>query len=445
VFSAVVLMRCQPQVSYASDFLYVDALGAWFILLTALVSFLSALYSVHYVADEAAAGDISDRKSHIYYVLFNACVLAMLAVTVINNLGMMWAAVEMTTLTSAFLVGFHNNKHSVEAAWKYLIICSVGITLALFGIILLYHTASLQGGIHSLNWTDMFRAAPWFDPKTVRIAMVFLLVGFGTKAGFAPLHTWLPDAHSQAFSPISALLSGALIKISLYALIRTLIIVNRCAGPSTSGNYLIGFGCFSLILAAGFMLVQKDIKRLLAYSTIEHVGVIATGLGMGGALAVTGALWHVLNHGATKALMFCGAGTAVRHYKTHTISAIRGMTSAMPFAGICVVAGVVALGGMPPFAVFFSELTILIAGFQAKQYAVCAIVLVSLAVAFAALIYHFSRMLFNKPPAELPMRAEPLSAKLAFILAFIVMCAAGLAAGPVFAPGLKAAVDIIVG
>jgi hydrogenase-4 component F len=443
--AAALLMHAVPQVSYCAQFLYIDALGSWFIVLVALVSFLAALYSIHYVDDEVSSGGISDRKSRIYYMLFNACVLAMLAVTVINNLGMMWAAVEMTTLTSAFLVGFHNNKHSVEAAWKYLIICSVGITLALFGIILLYHTASLQGGIDSLNWTDMFRSAPWFDPRTVRIAMVFLIVGFGTKAGFAPLHTWLPDAHSQAFSPISALLSGALIKMSLYALIRTLIIVNRCIGPNTSGDYLIGFGCLSLLLAAGFMLVQKDIKRLLAYSSIEHIGIIATGLGIGGPLGVTGALWHVFNHGTTKAFMFFGAGTAVRHYKTHTISAIRGMTIAMPFVGICGIAGVLALGGMPPFSIFFSELTVLIAGFQAKQYAVCTVVLVSLAVAFAALIYHYSRMLFNKAPDELPKRTEPFSAKITFMLAFIIMLATGLAAGVLFGPSLKAAVDIIVG
>lgn len=443
--AAVTLVLAQPQSSWADGLIYVDALSAWFILLTALVSFLTALYAVQYVRASVDSGEITANKGRFFYALFNACVLAMLAVTAVDNLGMMWAAVELTTLASAFLVGFHHTRSSVEAAWKYLIICSVGITLALFGIVLLYHTASHQAGVHSLNWTALSAAAPWFDPKTVRIAMVFLLIGFGTKAGFAPMHTWLPDAHSQAFSPVSALLSGALIKTSLYALIRSLIVVNRCIGPEAAGAYLVGFGCLSLVIAAAFMLVQKDIKRLLAYSSIEHMGVITVGLGIGGPLGITGALWHALNHAGTKALMFFGAATAVRHYRTHAIAAIRGMLTALPFTGVCVLAGVAALGGMPPFAIFFSELTILIAGFQAQQYAVCAIVLVSLAVAFGALIWHFSRMLFHVPPEGVSVHREPLSAKLAFVCAFIVMTAAGLSAAPLFGPALQAAVAIVTG
>ena len=414
----------RSTVSYF-NFIYLDALSVFFIFVISIVAFASALYSIGYIKNDVATGIISERKARMYYLFFNLFCFSMFFVPAVNNLGMLWVGVEMTTLISAFLVGFYNKKDSVEAAWKYIIICSVGIILALLGTILFSFAFSHAGLGRSLNWADMALAAGKMDKNLVKIAFLFILVGYGTKAGLAPMHTWLPDAHSQAVSPISALLSGVLLKTAIYAILRFGIITVKAAGFSYFSNLLIIFGLVSLAVSSGFILVQKDLKRLLAYSSIEHVGVIAIGFGLGPVLGTIGALLHVFNHAVTKSLMFFGAGNIISVYNKHNINGIRGVLKVLPFTGVMMFLGMFALTGFPPFSIFISEMLILIAAFLKGSYLVAGLMLLFLVVIFAAFIHHFSKMLFGNLPRDMKPHREPLSIKMALIFLFLQACVLG--------------------
>ena len=413
-------------VSYLG-FIYIDSLSAFFIFVTSVIAFVAALYSIGYIEKDIEKGIMSEKKSIAYYLLFNLFCFSMFVVPAVNNLGMLWVAIEMTTLISAFLVGFYNNKESVEAAWKYIIICSVGIVFALLGTILFSYAFSLSGGIKSLNWSDIVANAGMMDKNILKLAFIFILVGYGTKAGLAPMHTWLPDAHSQAVAPISALLSGVLLKTAIYAILRFGVIVIKGVGFQYFGNLMILLGLISLIISSGFILVQKDLKRLLAYSSIEHIGIISIGFGLGAPLAVAGALLHVFNHAVTKSLMFFGAGNIVGAYQKHNMNSIRGVIAARPFTGIMMLLGVFALIGIPPFSIFVSEMLIIIAAFIKGSYLVAGSLLIFLAVIFGAFIYHFGEMLFGNLPKDMTVKGEPLSGKLAFIFLFFQICALGIA------------------
>ena len=428
----------------ADGMLYSDALSGLFVLLISIITFASALYSIPFIERDVLSKKISPSQPRTYYLLFNLFSFSMYLVVLVNNLGFLWIAIEMTTLASAFLVGFYNNKHSVEAAWKYIIICSVGISLALLGTILFYFTVSHNGAMHSLNWSDFISVASKLDKNVVKIAFLFILVGYGTKAGLAPMHTWLPDAHSQALAPISALLSGVLLTTSLYAIIRFAVITNAVAGPAYTSHLFIFFGLISIAVAAAFILVQKDIKRLLAYSSIEHIGIIALGLGFGGSIGCYGALLHVFNHAATKALMFFTAGDITHLYNTHNMRKIRGAASALPFGGPITVLAAFALGGTPPFSLFFSEVIILYAGFVRGAYAAGAFYIALLAVVFGGLIYHFAQISFGKKPEHIVAAGTPAIAKSAFIFLFVFVCFSGFIF-PDFHALLKAAAGIVQG
>lgn len=414
-------------VIFQQGFICLDALSVFFIFVVSVVAFAAALYSISYIKRDIEKGVITETKAKVYYLLFNLFCFAMFLVPAVKNLGMLWVAIEMTTLISAFLVGFYNTKKSVEAAWKYIIICSVGIIFALLGTILFAYAFSLSGGVKSLNWTDISASAVLMDKNILKVAFIFILIGYGTKAGLAPMHTWLPDAHSQAVSPISALLSGVLLKTSIYAIIRFGIIVIKGVGFAYFGNLMIFFGLVSLGISCGFILVQKDLKRLLAYSSIEHIGIIAIGLGLGSPLAAAGALLHIFNHAVTKSLMFFGAGDIVSAYKKHNMNAIRGVMKILPFSGIMVFLGVFALTGLPPFSIFFSEILIIIAAFLKGSYLTAGLLLLFLSVIFGAFIYHFGRILFGNSPKDMIPAGEPLSAKLAFLFLFFQICAIGIA------------------
>jgi len=348
-------------------------------------------------------------------------------VPAVNNLGMLWVAIEMTTLISAFLVGFYNSKESVEAAWKYIIICSVGIIFALLGTILFSYAFSISGLSKSLNWSDIVPVAHILDKDILKVAFIFILVGYGTKAGLAPMHTWLPDAHSQAVAPISALLSGVLLKTAIYAILRFGMIIIKSIGFAYFAHLMILFGVISLVISSGFILVQKDLKRLLAYSSIEHIGIISIGFGLGVPLAIAGALLHVFNHAVTKSLMFFGAGNIVSVYKKHNMNAIRGVLKALPFTGIMMLLGMFALTGFPPFSIFISEIMILIAAFTNGSYVIAALLLFFLSVIFGAFVYHFGKMIFGNLPKGMVVSGEGLSGKLAFLFLFSLICILGIA------------------
>jgi hydrogenase-4 component F len=406
------------------NFICLDALSVFFILVISVVTLAAALYSVGYIKKDIRRGIISEKKARTYYLLFNLFCCSMFWVPAVNNLGMLWVAIEMTTLVSAFLVGFYNKKESVEAAWKYIIICSVGIIFALLGTILFSYAFSISGLTKSLNWSDMLPVAHILDKNILKIAFIFILIGYGTKAGLAPMHTWLPDAHSQAVAPISALLSGVLLKTAIYAILRFGIIVIKGVGFAYFSHLMILLGVISLIVSAAFILVQKDLKRLLAYSSIEHIGIIAIGFGLGTPLAAAGALLHVFNHAVTKSFMFFGAGNIVSVYQKHNMRAIRGVIKLMPFTGIMVLLGVFALTGFVPFSIFFSEMIIIISAFINGAYWIAALLLLFLAIIFGAFIHHFGKMLFGNLPKGLQVVGEPLSGKLAFLFLLLLMCTA---------------------
>jgi len=409
-----------------SNFIYLDILSAVFILVTSVVAFAAALYSIAYISKDIRENIMPRRKAGFYYLLFNLFCFSMFCVPAVNNLGMLWVAIEMTTLISAFLVGFYNSKESVEAAWKYIIICSVGIAFALLGTILYSYAFSISGLNKSLNWSDMMPVAHVLDKNILKIAFIFILVGYGTKAGLAPMHTWLPDAHSQAVAPISALLSGVLLKTAVYAILRFGIILIKSGEMAYFTHLMILFGVISLVISSGFILIQKDLKRLLAYSSIEHIGIIAIGFGLGSPLAISGAILHIFNHAVTKSLMFFGAGNIVSAYKKHNMNSIRGVIKVLPFTGILMLLGMFALTGFPPFSIFISEIMIITAAFTKGSYIIASLMLFFLSVIFGAFIFYFGKMFFGNLPKGMEKLGEPLSGKFAFSFLFILICGLGV-------------------
>jgi len=399
---------------------YVDALSAYILLIISFIGLMAAIYSIGYLGHELEEKKIDLGRIRYYYSFFHVFIFTMLLVCVSSNLGIMWIAIEATTLASAFLVGFYNKDTSVEAAWKYLIICSVGITLALLGTILLYASAvnALGESPDALNWPTLVEHAASLDPTLIKIAFILVVIGYGTKVGFAPMHTWLPDAHSEAPTPISGLLSGVLLNCAMYGILRYHIITTSALGPGFSDTLLILFGLLSMAAAAAFIIIQKDYKRLLAYSSIEHMGIMAIGFGLGG-IGIVGALLHMLNHAIVKSLMFFGAGNVLLKFKTKQIAEVRGIATVMSWTAAFFVAGGLAITGSPPFGVFISELLILIAGFTQKGVwfeiwsigvtygmVVTVVYLSLLAIIFAGFMYHVGRMAFGEPSPGI-IKGEP--------------------------------------
>ncbi|MBW6470053.1 MAG: hydrogenase 4 subunit F [Methanosarcinaceae archaeon] len=381
------------------NMLFADPLSAFLVLIVSVVGFIISLYSIGYMGHEIKHDMIDLKRLKIYYVFFHLFMFTMLLVGVTNNL-VLWVAIEMTTLFSVPLITIYTKKTSIEAAWKYLIICSVGITFALFGTILTYYAAvqvlGEAGG--ALDWASLLAVANQFDPTLMKIAFIFIIVGYGTKVGFAPMHTWLPDAHSEAPSPVSALLSGVLLNCAMYGIIRFHTITSVSVGTGFSNNLLIMFGLLSLGIATPFIIMQSDYKRLLAYSSVEHMGIIALGFGFGGTLGIFGALLHMFNHAVTKSLMFSVAGNILQKYETKRIDEVSGVVKSMPYTGPMLVLGGLAITGSPPFSIFLSEFTILAAGFSRGYIITSVVVLLFIIMIFAGFFNHINRMAFSTPP-----------------------------------------------
>lgn len=406
LFSAVLLYLVQQVVKngtiHVGQF-YIDALSAILLLVVAVLTCTANLFSLSYMQKEITEGNISLTMLKRYYGLLNLFVFTMLCVPLVENMGILWVAVEATTLSSALLVAFYFDRAALEAAWKYVMVCTVGICLALLGTILLYYAqvnADLGGEGKALSWLAMQAVSDKLDPGMIKLAFVFILIGYGTKAGLAPMHTWLPDAHSQAPSPVSGLLSGALLSCALYGIIRVVIIVKGAVGPEFPEQFLIGFGLLSILIAVPFILVQHDLKRLLAYSSIEHMGLITLGIGLGTPLALYGALLHIVNHAVTKSSLFYLAGAIIQHYGTKNILRIRGLVSAMPVMGAMFVAAILAIAGLPPFSIFYSKLAIVWAAFQSSHYLLGALILLLMAAVFAGMIYYTLKLGFGRVPSK---------------------------------------------
>jgi len=415
--------------------LYMDSLSAFMLMLVAIVSLATSLYSIGYMGRELEEGRFAANRLSFYYALLHGFIMTMVLVCVSDNLGIMWIAIEATTLASAFLVSFYNTESSLEAAWKYIIICSVGITLALLGTILLYASSiqQLGEGAGSLEWTSLLAMADQLDPTLLRISFILVLVGYGTKVGLAPMHTWLSDAHSPAPTPPSALLSGVLLNCAMYAIIRYHMITSATLGPGFSGGLLVLFGVISLAIAAAFIILARDFKRLLAYSSIEHMGVIALGFGIGGTFGIMGALLQMLNHALTKSALFFGAGQVYIRMKTRAMDEIKGLSKVMPLTSAVWFAAFLAIVGCPPFGIFISELVILTAGLQAGDLLVVVLYLLFLAVIFAAMLHHASRMVFGEPSKGLERKEGDLGA----ILVIMALLAGTLVLGIYLPQGLN--------
>ena len=372
----------------------VDALGAAVLVLIVAVASIAVAGSPGYLRHEGA---LRPRDQAHYWALMLWFIGGLIAVPLFDNLGLIWVAVEATTIVSALLVGFTRSPAAIEAAWKYLILGSVGIGFALLGTLLAYASSVELLGATSdaLGWTRLMSVAPALDPGLVRLAFLFTLVGYGTKIGLAPFHAWLPDAHSQAPSPVSAVLSGVTLTVSLYALARFHLVASSVLGPSFSSTLLVAFGLLSLAVALPFIVAQGDLKRLLAYSSIEHMGLGALALGFGGPVALGGLVLHLLAHGLTKASLFLTAGGLVEAGRSRRIARLRGSLDAAPVDGRAFLGGAVLLSGLPPSALFVSEIAILFGGFAVGWGPAAALAALLVALAAAGFLFHVGRVSFG--------------------------------------------------
>jgi len=388
-----------------NDYVIVDRTAAWVVLCTAIVYFLASIYAIGYMRLLK-----EDDRLSTFYALFAGFGLTTLVGPFMNSIGIYWIAIELTTLVSTFLVAFDRVAESMEAAWKYIMVVSAGISLALLGTILFYWGGTfVLGPSYKMTWATLAAAAPQMNPVLLILAFLLVLVGFGTKVGLAPMHSWLPDAHSEAPAPVSAMLSGALLNTAMIGIARFLAITRTAHLGPLPQIVLVAFGTLSLLVGALFIVRQEGIKRLMAYSSIEHMGVVALGFGFGGALGVAGALYHMLNHSLNKSLMFFGAGNMMRAYGTKEIARIVGVGKYFPRLGALWLAGAIAITGAPPFGLFMSEFTIMRAGLRPDfAWAVYAM-LALLIVIFVGFMNHFRIMYFGRH-AEAAAPAETLNA-----------------------------------
>jgi hydrogenase-4 component F len=410
-------------ITIAQGYILVDPLGAWVILCVSIVYTLASIYAVGYMRllNE-------NERLPLFYGLFSGFAFTMLAACVMNNVGVFWIAIELTTLISTFLVGFEREAESTEAAWKYIVVVSGGISLALLGTVLFYWGGSfVLGPSYAMTWAALHKASPGIYPPLLLVSFLLVLVGYGTKAGLAPMHTWLPDAHSESPAPVSAMLSGALLNASMLGIARFLGVVRGTSVDGFAHSAVVGFGIFSFLIAALFIVRQTGIKRLMAYSSVEHIGVQALGLGFGGIFGVAGALYHMLNHSLNKSLMFFGAGNAMRAYGTKDIPGIRRVLQVFPVSGTLWLLGAVGIAGAPPFALFLSEFTILRSGVGGRYRWAVIVFVIFLVVIFVGFLSHFRAMYFDEAPEQrMPPAAAHVWQTLPMWLAFIPLLVFGL-------------------
>jgi len=416
--AALLLLTERPA---PSGYLFVDDLNVVFIVLSTFVGFTTAVFSATYIGHELEIGRLTPRHLRFYHAMYQTLMFAMNLGLVANNIGLMWVAIELATLTTVLMVGIYRTHEALEAAWKYFILGSVGIALALFGTILVYMAARpvIGEGNDAMVWTALMEKAAGFSPDLLNVAFVFLMLGYGTKVGLAPLHAWLPDAHAEGPTPISAVLSGLLLNVALYALLRFKMLLATNPAAIAPGPLMVTMGLVSLIFA-GFMLYRRrDIKRMFAYSSIEHMGLITFAFGMGGALANFAGLLHMTMHSLTKSAIFFAVGHIAQVKGTQKLVEIRGLTSSHPVLGWGLVLGVVAIAGLPPLGIFMSEFLIVSSTFAREPLLAIPLVF-GLLVAFGALMLRVSEVAFGEPVGSLaPVEASyvPLYAHLALVAA----------------------------
>jgi hydrogenase-4 component F len=421
---------------------FVDSFNVFLVALTAFIGFTTAIFSRPYMRIEEHHGRLNASRLRLYHSMYQLFMAAMFLALLTNNMGLLWVAMEAATLSTVLLVSLYRTKASLEAAWKYFILCGVGIAQALFGTILLYfaaeHTLGRQG-MTALLWTHLNAVKGDLEPRVLGLAFVFLLVGYGTKVGLAPLHNWLPDAHAEGPTPVSAVLSGLLLNVALYAVIRCKALAVGSIGPLMPGRMLMAFGLLSAVLAAFFLWRQRDIKRLFGYSSIEHMGIIAFAFGLGGPVANFAALLHMTVHSLTKSSIFFTAGHASQTAGTQQMDGIRGLVGISPTIGWGLMLGSLAILGMPPFGVFASEFLILTTAMREHPWAT-PFLLIALGVAFAGIFMKVQPMVFGESDApKLPHSPAlvPVFVHLAMVLVL------GLYIPPALAEWFRAAARLI--
>jgi len=397
----------------------VDSFNVYLIVLTAFIGFTTALFSAPYMQHEKELGKLTESRLKLYYSMYQGFMLAMYLVLTTNNMGIMWVAMEGATLATVLLVSLYRTPESIEAAWKYFILCGVGIAQALFGTILLYYAASQIGnGSNALLWSVLYEHADKLNPEILEIAFVFMLIGYGTKIGLVPLHNWLPDAHSEGPTPMSAILSGLLLNDALYAVVRNKMLVDGATHTNMAGLLMMGFGLLSFLVAALFLHRQKDIKRLFSYSSIEHMGVMTYAFGIGGPLATFAALLHMTVHSLTKSAIFVTVGHAAQLAGTQNMEKIRGLINTQPEIGWGLLIGTVAIAGFPPFGVFTSEFLVLLATMDDYPW-LALLLLLGIGIAFAGLFRHIQPIVYGeKPEGQVRIHANlwPVMIHLALVL-----------------------------
>jgi hydrogenase-4 component F len=402
-------------------YLQVDDLSVVFIVLNTFVGFTASLFSASYIAHEIEIGRLTQARLRFYHAMYQVLMFGMNLALVSNNLGLMWVAIELATLTTVAMVGIYRTHEAIEAAWKYFILGSVGIALALFGTILVYVAARpvVGEGLQGMVWTVLIDKVSAFDPALLNVAFVFLLLGYGTKVGLAPLHAWLPDAHAEGPTPISAVLSGLLLNVALYAVLRFKMLLAANPAALAPGPLMVAMGLVSLVFAAFMLYRRRDIKRMFAYSSIEHMGVIVFAFGMGGPLANFAGLLHMTMHSLTKSAIFFSVGHIAQVKGSQKIADIRGLTVTHPVLGWSLVVGVMAIAGLPPFGIFTSEFLVISSTF-ARQPLLAIPLVFGLIVAFGALLQKLQGLAFGDPsPGTDPAHASylPMIAHFALVLA----------------------------
>lgn len=415
IVSASLFVAAPPSGNY----LLVDDLNKVFIVLTTFVAFTTSAFSASYIGHEIEIGRLTPTSVRFYHAMYQMLMFAMNLALVANNIGLMWVAVEIATLTTVLMVGIYRTHEALEAAWKYFILGSVGIALALFGTILVYMAAQpvIGEGLDAMVWTVLIAHAAKFDPALLNVAFVFLLLGYGTKVGLAPLHAWLPDAHAEGPTPISAVLSGLLLNVALYALLRFKMLLALNPAAIAPGPLMVTMGLISCIFAAFMLYRRRDIKRMFAYSSIEHMGIIVFAFGMGGPLANFAGLLHMTMHSLTKSAIFFAVGHIAQVKGTQRIADLGGLTVTHPVLGWGLVAGVVAIAGLPPLGIFMSEFLVVTSTF-ARQPLLAPLLVLGILIALGGLFLRLNTIAFGEPrgPAE-PAHASyvPMFAHLAIV------------------------------
>jgi hydrogenase-4 component F len=441
VLLVVRVIRNGPLLLFGEQF-FVDSFNVFLLALTAFVGFTTAIFSRPYMRIEEHHGRLNQRRLRLYHSMYQLFMFAMLLALLTNNMGLLWVAMEAATLSTVLLVSLYRTKASLEAAWKYFILCGVGIAQALFGTILLYFAAERtlgQQGMTALLWTHLNSVKADLEPTVLGLAFVFLLVGYGTKVGLAPLHNWLPDAHAEGPTPVSAVLSGLLLNVALYAVVRCKVLAVGSIGAAMPGRMLMAFGLLSAVLGAFFLWRQRDIKRLFGYSSIEHMGIITFAFGLGGPVANFAALLHMTVHSLTKSSIFFTAGHASQAAGTQQMEDIRGLVGISPTIGWGLMLGSLAILGIPPFGVFASEFLILTTAMREHPWAT-PLLLIALGVAFAGIFMKVQPMVFGE--SEMPKLPHSPALVPVFVhLAMVLVL--GLYIPPALAEWYRAAARLI--